>query len=262
MASSTRQAAKRYQVTNYPLDVGTLKVSPAGDRVALTIEVLPGVRRPRLARREALDAPREEQGSPAARTIGSSSATGTRGATARARIFLSRPLPTRTARPAPPFDLSKALDADVPSKPFGGDEEYVFSPDGSRLVFSARAAGREEAWSTNFDLYEVAVGGSTAPRSISRQAIPPGTRNRFSWGTAISLISRWQRPGFESDRFHVVIRHAPTGASRPLTKSWDRSIGRLKPTTPDGRTLLASADDVGQHALFTTILRLAWCANS
>src|SRR6266481_6475384 len=29
------------RVTDYPLDVGTLKVSPAGDRIAITMEVLP-----------------------------------------------------------------------------------------------------------------------------------------------------------------------------------------------------------------------------
>jgi len=56
------------------------------------------------------------------------------------------------------------------------------------------------------------------------------------------------RPGFETDRFHVVVRNA-RGAKRPLTKSWDRSVDRLG-VLPDGRTLLASADDMGQRALF------------
>ena len=31
-----------------------------------------------------------------------------------------------------PVDLTRSLDADVPSKPFGGDEEFTFSPDGAR----------------------------------------------------------------------------------------------------------------------------------
>src|SRR6185369_13896567 len=63
-----------------------------------------------------------------------------------------------------PVDLSRLgpglADADVPSRPFGGAEEWAFAPDGRTIVFAARLAGeknREEAWSTNFDLYEVAV---------------------------------------------------------------------------------------------------------
>ena len=56
-------------------------------------------------------------------------------------------------RAAPPVDVSKSLDADVPSKPFGGDEEFSFSPDGKRIVFGARIAARSEPWSTNSDFY-------------------------------------------------------------------------------------------------------------
>ncbi len=42
-------------------------------------------------------------------------------------------------RAGAPVDVSRPLDADVPSKPFGGDEEYTFSPDGdARRVQRAR----------------------------------------------------------------------------------------------------------------------------
>ncbi|HEY2591258.1 MAG TPA: S9 family peptidase, partial [Steroidobacteraceae bacterium] len=58
------------------------------------------------------------------------------------------------------------------------------------------------------------------------------------------------RPGFEADRFHIVIRDAQTGAKRSLTGDWDRSVSELGRTL-DGRTLLASVDDVGQHALYS-----------
>ena len=40
-------------------------------------------------------------------------------------------------------EKSRALDADVPSKPFGGDEEFNFSPDGKLLAYVSRnGAGR------------------------------------------------------------------------------------------------------------------------
>ena len=53
------------------------------------------------------------------------------------------------------------MDADTPSPPFGGFEETAFSPDSKFVVFSARNVGHREAWSTNFDLYQVPVDGSS-----------------------------------------------------------------------------------------------------
>jgi dipeptidyl aminopeptidase/acylaminoacyl peptidase len=64
-------------------------------------------------------------------------------------------------------DLMKTMDADSPSKPFGGTEEFAISPDGKSVVFSAKDVGREEAWSTNFDLFAAPLDGSAAPRAIT-----------------------------------------------------------------------------------------------
>ena len=68
-----------------------------------------------------------------------------------------------------------AMDADCPSKPFGGSEEFAISPDGKTVVFSAKDAGREEAWSTNFDLFAVPTDGSAAPHKLTSQ---PGVGQR------------------------------------------------------------------------------------
>ena len=92
-------------------------------------------------------------------------------------------------RAGTPVNVSKALDADVPSKPDGGDEEYTFSPDGSNVVFSARVAGREEAWSTNFDIYEVSSNGIGTPRNLTADN-RRGTRNRCTCAMATSRGSR------------------------------------------------------------------------
>ena len=58
-----------------------------------------------------------------------------------------------------------------------------------------------------------------------------------------------ERPGFEADRFHVVLKDARSGAVRALNGGWDRSVAHLN-ATPDGRTLLVTADETGQRALF------------
>jgi dipeptidyl aminopeptidase/acylaminoacyl peptidase len=58
-----------------------------------------------------------------------------------------------------------------------------------------------------------------------------------------------ERPGFEADRFRIMTRSWPDGATRVLTQKWDRSAGELK-WSSDSRTLYTTADNLGQHSLF------------
>ena len=233
------------RVTNYPLDVETLKISPRGDALALTMEVLPGCGELRCTK-DKLDARAKDK------------ATGrlydklfirhwdTWSDGTRSHLFVARLGADGTAEAA--VDLSKALDADVPSKPSGGDEDFDFSPDGTTLVFSARIAGRTEPLSTNFDLFQVPVDASSDPRNL--------TANNPAWDAQPVFLKNgdlaWlamDRPGFEADRFHVMLKDARTGTVRALTQSWDRSVMRLG-VLSDGHTLLATTSDVGQTALY------------
>ena len=233
------------RVTNYPLDVETLKISPRGDALALSMEVLPGCGELRCTK-DKLDARAKDK------------ATGrlydklfirhwdTWSDGTRSHLFVARLGTDGTAEAA--VDLSKALDADVPSKPSGGDEDFDFSPDGTTLVFSARIAGRTEPLSTNFDLFQVPVDASSDPRNL--------TANNPAWDAQPVFLKNgdlaWlamDRPGFEADRFHVMLKDARTGTVRALTQSWDRSVMRLG-VLSDGHTLLATTSDVGQTALY------------
>jgi len=60
-------------------------------------------------------------------------------------------------------DVTSGVKYDVPPGPFAGSEAYSFSPDGRELAYTAKDQGREDAWSTDFNLYTVsATGGSPA----------------------------------------------------------------------------------------------------
>jgi len=215
------------QVTSYPQDVSSFRVSPKGDRLALSMEVGPGKKSGKRS------------GKTFDRTFIRHWDTWTEG---RSHLFVAN------ADGSGLIDVSQPLDADVPSKPFGADEEYAFSPDGARVVFAARVAGKTEAWSTNFDLYEVPVDGAGDPKNLTAANQAWDTQPVFLPNGDLAYLAM-ERPTFEADRFHIVLREGSNGATRPLTKSWDRSVDRLG-ITPDGRTLLASTDDLGQHALY------------
>jgi dipeptidyl aminopeptidase/acylaminoacyl peptidase len=57
------------------------------------------------------------------------------------------------------------------------------------------------------------------------------------------------RPGYESDRQVVQLRDVATGATRPLTQNWDRSVGSIE-WTPDGKSLLVTAGDTLEEPVF------------
>ena len=74
-----------------------------------------------------------------------------------------------------------------------------------QVAFSVRAVPVGEPWSTNFDIYHRRRRRRHAAQSHRRQS-RPGTGSPPSRPTARSSPTwRWIGPGFESDRFHLVL---------------------------------------------------------
>ncbi|MEY2151731.1 prolyl oligopeptidase family serine peptidase [Rhodanobacter sp. 115] len=151
--------------------------------------------------------------------------------------------------PVEPTLLSRGIDGDVPSKPFGDASEFAFSPDGKTVYFDVRIAGTSEPWSTNFDIYKVPADGSSAPTNLTAKneawdAYPvPSPDGKTLYYLAMKT------PGFEADRFGIMAMDLATGATREIDPQWDRSPGSMN-ISADGKTLFVTADDEGQHPLF------------
>ena len=230
------------QVTSWPVDVNALQLSPDGTRIAVSMDVYPDCAD--LACTAARDAnkpkasgrsydqlfvrhwDRWEDGTLAQLYTAALKADGTAG---------------------DPVSLMHGLKANVPSRPSGGDEEFTFSPDGKRMVYSARRADRSESWSTNFDLYEVAADGSGAARNLTAANLAWDTQPVFLADGSLAYLAM-KRPGFEADRFAVMLRDS-SGTTREISAGWDRSVDHLA-ASADRRSLLATADDHGQVGLF------------
>ena len=137
------------RLTNLPLDVNNYKLSPDGKQILLSLDVFPdcadlACTKKRLDEKAA------------------NKATGllydkvfirhwdTWADGRRSQLFIAD-VPATGAVTAPRL-LTRGIDGDVPSKPFGDDGEYAFSPDGRTVYFDARIAGKTEPWSTNFDI--------------------------------------------------------------------------------------------------------------
>jgi dipeptidyl aminopeptidase/acylaminoacyl peptidase len=236
------------QITDYPLDVSTFRLSRGGERIALGMEVYPDCADPKCTR-ERIDATDKKKESGRIYESLFVRHWDTWSAGMRSNLFVA---PVNTdGRAGPPVNVSRPLLADVPSKPDGGDEEFTFSPDGDHVVFSARVAGREEAWSTNFDLYEAPSDGSAAPRNLTADNPAWDTQPVYLRNGDLAWLAM-SRPGFEADRFRIKVRH--DGTVREVAPGWDRTVQHLD-VARDGRTLLATASDLGQMPLFSVDVR-------
>ena len=151
--------------------------------------------------------------------------------------------------PARIVRLTRGIDGDVPGKPFGGDEDFIITPDGRSVIFSARIAGKTEAWSTNFDLFQVPLDGTSAPVNLTPANLASDTAPVVSPDGRTLAWLAMKRPGFEADRNGVMVRDLATGRTRELAPGWDRSAGGLK-WSADSRRLYATAEDLGQTRLF------------
>lgn len=234
------------QVTNLPLDVDALELGPDG-KLLLGMAVFPGTTpeetRKRLDAKEATKA----TGMVFDRLFVRHWDTWSDGT--RNHVFVYDQATGKA------LDLMPALDADCPTKPFGGSEDYAVTPDGKALVFSARNVGREEAWSTNFDLFLVPLDASAAPKAITTNPAWDA-QPRFSPDGRTLAYAAMSRPGFEADRFDLVLRDWATGREHKVvlkaddTPRGDRSIGSMA-WAPDGKALYVEAEHLGQRALFS-----------
>jgi dipeptidyl aminopeptidase/acylaminoacyl peptidase len=241
-AASGSAAGEAQQVTTLPLDVGAFRLSPDGRQIAVALEVY--VECPTLACTAArLEAQSKQP------------------ATGRLydRLFFRHWDSWKDGRRSHVFvvpagggdavDVMKGMDADSPTKPFGGSEEFSFTPDGRSVVFTARDAGRDEAWSTDLDLFVAPADGSAKPRNLTNANAATDTGPVFSPDGRTLAYRAMARAGYESDRLAIVVQPWPEGSRRILTEAWDRSANEIV-WSADSRTIYTTAGNVGQQSLF------------
>jgi len=156
--------------------------------------------------------------------------------------------------------ITKANDIMVNwSSDIAGISQVALHPEGKSLVFSAKdsstkAAAREHAWNTNFDLFEVdlikaAKQGSYDLVNITAKNKAWDAQPVYSSNGRYLAYKAMKTPGYEADKFTIQLRDNRTGKTRSVAEQWDRSVSTMR-FAQDNNTLIVTAQDVGQKSIF------------
>ncbi len=119
-------------------------------------------------------------------------------------VFLSE-----VNNPSAKKDLMEGTAYDCPTKPFGGDEDYIFSADGKQVVYvTKKKAGTAYATSTNTDLYayDIATDKTT---NITEENKGYDLNPAFNKKNQLAWLSM-KRDGFEADKQDIIVWNGTT----------------------------------------------------
>jgi len=134
---------------------------------------------------------------------------------------------------APPFSL--------------GGEDWAVSPDGLEACFS-RKDSKDEAWSTNGDVFVVPTAGG-APKRVSDAPGYDGSCRYSPDGRLLAWRSQ-HRAGYEADRWRLEVLDRKSGARRTLTESLDRPVDSFA-FSPESATVYLVAEEAGRSHVFS-----------
>ena len=141
-----------------------------------------------------------------------------------------------TAAPGCPAGAARDLtlgDYDAPVFSLGGQDDYAFSPDGQEICYASNH-DKNPAASTNNDLWivPVSVGAGDSPaqvlaktKNITADNPASDTSPLYSPDGRYIAYRAQQRPGYESDRFRLMLYDRKTGEKKNLTENFDRWVG-------------------------------------
>jgi len=157
-----------------------------------------------------------------------------------------------------PHDLTPG-DYDAPVFSLGGQDDYAFSPDGQEICYTSNH-DKVEATSTNNDLWTVPVnwGFDVTPAGVLAKTKNITADNPASDSTPLYspdgkyiAYRAQQRPGYESDRFRLMLYDRRTGEKKDLTETFDHWVGSFA-WAPDSKTIYFSAEHL-RHSLIYAV---------
>lgn len=144
------------------------------------------------------------------------------------------------------IDIMKGEPFDSPQKPFGGDEDFVWSPNGKSIVYvSKKKFGTAYAISTNTDLYEYNLDTKTT-KNLTEGNMGYDTNPAFSPTGDLTWL-QMKRDGYEADKNDIIVSFK--GININLTANYDGTVESFK-WSKDGKKVYFLSPVNGTQQLF------------
>ena len=157
-----------------------------------------------------------------------------------------------------PAEGGKAVDVtpgdyDTPPIALGGSQDYVFSPDGSELCFVRNIDPELKlGLGTNNDLFLTSTKGGEIKFLTTNKA--DDNSPRYSPEGKYIAYKAMARPGFEADKYSLMLYDRKTQKIQNLTERLDDSVDEII-WARDGSAIYFSAEEKGRNALFKISLK-------
>lgn len=124
----------------------------------------------------------------------------------------------------PVRDIMQDEPYDCPQKPFGGVEDFIFSPDSKTVLYVCKkAVGKAYAQSTNTDIYAYDIGDAKTT-NLTEGMMGYDMAPAFSKdGQKLAWLSM-KRDGYEADKNDIVVMDWATKTKLNVTAAWDETV--------------------------------------
>src|SRR5713101_2910199 len=139
-------------------------------------------------------------------------------------------------------------DYDAPPFSLGGPTDYAFSPDSKELAYVSNH-DKVEAISTNADVWTVSVRGGPA-RNITAANHGYDGSPKFSADGRFLAYRSQVTPGYESDRFRLMLFDRKTGRAQSITETLDSWVDEFT-FTSDSQTIYLTAEERGKEPIYS-----------
>ncbi len=144
------------------------------------------------------------------------------------------------------IDLMQDEPYDCPQKPFGGDEDYIWGPEGKTVLYvTKKTKGKAYAVSTNTDIYEYNLATKTTT-NLTEGMMGYDVSPAYSTKGTLAWLSM-ARDGYESDKNDIIVLKGSEKVN--LTKDWDGTVSGFI-WSADSKTLYFTAATGGTKQVF------------
>lgn len=138
---------------------------------------------------------------------------------------------------------------ECPMRPWGGIEQYNFSPDGKYVAYTCRKlTGKAYSQSTNSDIYLYSIADKST-KNLSEGIMGYDQNPVFSHDSKLIAWESMEHDGYESDKLRLMVYNFENGEMKDYTANFDFGVSGIA-FSGDDKEMLATVMHLGTIEIF------------